>query len=350
MGNAMDGDAGGLSGDTEEAEMFDAAVSGESVSDSPDSQADQTPGPTSSGPARDPATGRFAAKDGEIPEPMSDVETAIPEGDAATDDGVVDTGEEAGKAETDAARSQGQVPSWRLAEETTRRREAEAAAVQLAETVNALQAHMQQMAASPPDVEADAADPGDPETTSNEVGPEQPDVMSNMQAEVQGGIRAMRLENALGRAQDRHGNDAFHEAYMAFANAAAAGDAASYMRVMNAPDPGEAVMQWHSEQRLLHETGGDPSAYRQRVAGELKADPAFRQEVLDALRAEALGAEALGAENQGRGNQGQAPNTITQVPPSLSTLPGGGGSPHTGRAEGAYDEEALFKEALGRRA
>lgn len=372
-----------------EAEMFDAAVAGETP-DSGESGEDRgseplAPEPSEpefSGRARDPATGKFVsgvqpgdepgslgASSDTSPEEMSDVDSAIPDGNAQTEDVERMHGASA------------QVPSWRLAEETTRRREAEAAAVQLAETVNALQAQaqfaqQQQMHASSlhasslpelgqvaPSVSAEgSAGPFDAsggpsgEAARDQIAGDQVahddvtrDQVTNeiasdeVSSQIAHGLQTMRLENAMARAQDRYGDETFGEAYLHLMNSAQSGDAASYARVMNAPDPGEAIMQWHNERRLLQETGGDPNAYRQRIAGELRSDPAFRQEVLAALRNEAQG---NGQSPAHHGTHTTAPNTLTQVPPSLSTLPGGGGSPHSG-SDGAYDEEALFKQAIG---
>ena len=45
-------------------------------------------------------------------------------------------------------------------------------------------------------------------------------------------------------------------------------NAALYFAVMNAPSPGEALVQWYGQQRRNAEVGDDLDAYKQRVIDE----------------------------------------------------------------------------------
>ena len=71
-------------------------------------------------------------------------------------------------------------------------------------------------------------------------------------------------------------------------------------------------MRWHGEQQILREAGGDPSAYKQRVAKEIMSDPEFRKQIIQEMRGEAE-----------RGDGGR-PRTSTRLPKSLNGASGGG--------------------------
>lgn len=92
-------------------------------------------------------------------------------------------------------------------------------------------------------------------------------------------------------------------------------DQVTVRRIYASPNPGQALIEWHNRNEALREVGSDPSAYKAKVREEaiasLKADPDFRKQLLADLRAEAT------AGNNGR------PNTITNLPPSLSRNGGG---------------------------
>lgn len=65
-------------------------------------------------------------------------------------------------------------------------------------------------------------------------------------------------------------------------------------RIVAAPNPGKALLDWHRNREALRETGGDIAAYRERVSKEaresLAKDPEFRKQLLEEMRAEAGGA------------------------------------------------------------
>ena len=73
----------------------------------------------------------------------------------------------------------------------------------------------------------------------------------------------------------RHG-PAFDQAWQHFHETCQGGrDPVTYFRVMNSRSPGEEMVRWFQERSVMHETGGDLNAFRQRVAQELLQDPNF---------------------------------------------------------------------------
>ena len=177
-----------------------------------------------------------------------------------------------------------QVPSWRLAEELNRRREAETENAQLRDTVRNLQIQMQVMQRG-----GVPQQPGMPQHGQPQQQPQldpwgDPDGFSRqVQGQVQGVKAELRLENSLARANDRHGGEKFQAAFAAFHDATQAGDRASYMRVMNSPDPGEAMVAWHQERQTMTEIGeGGIEAFKQKIRDELIKDPEVHKAILEA--------------------------------------------------------------------
>ncbi|MEP9368663.1 hypothetical protein [Xanthobacter sp. VNH20] len=73
-------------------------------------------------------------------------------------------------------------------------------------------------------------------------------------------------------------------------------------RIVSAPNPGKALLDWHRNREALRETGGDVVAYRERISKEaresLAKDPEFRRQLLEEMRAEAGAARALSNPTQ----------------------------------------------------
>jgi hypothetical protein len=86
-------------------------------------------------------------------------------------------------------------------------------------------------------------------------------------------------------------------------------------RVINAPNPGRALMNWQRQQATLQRVGSDPAKFEQDIrtaeAERLKADPEFRKQLLAELKAEAT-----------QGDNGR-PRNVTRFPKSLSEASGG---------------------------
>lgn len=151
-------------------------------------------------------------------------------------------------------------------------------------------------------------------------------------------VQAVRLENNLQLAHYKYG-DEFTAAYDAVMKTKASGDLRTIEAIKSAVNPGEALVQWHRQQRALTEFGTDPDAYRQKVRDELMKDPEFRAQIVAALKAEATGQQPTSAAPaQSR------PNNIVKRPPSLSHVPGGQ-SAHAGGRSASGDD--WLSEAMG---
>jgi hypothetical protein len=85
-------------------------------------------------------------------------------------------------------------------------------------------------------------------------------------------------------------------------------------RLIDAPNPGEAVVTWHKRNEALREVGDDPTAYKAKIAEDtrkaLMADPEFRKQLVAELRGEAM-----------TGDNGR-PRTTVKLPASLNRAGG----------------------------
>jgi hypothetical protein len=106
-------------------------------------------------------------------------------------------------------------------------------------------------------------------------------------------------------------------------------------RVINAPNPGRALMNWQRQQATLARVGSDPAKFEESIRNEtreaLMKDPEFRKQLLADLRSEAATAD------NGR------PRNVTRFPKSLSDAAGGQSA--QSRDPSAYDdsEEGVFE-------
>lgn len=136
-------------------------------------------------------------------------------------------------------------------------------------------------------------------------------------AAMQQQMREDRINASMESAKGRHG-EAFDKAFAALKAVAQTGSPdgrALAQRLTSSPNPGEAVVSWHKRQETLREVGDDPTAYKAKIAEDtrkaLMADPVFRKELLDGLRAEAM-----------TGDDGRT-RTTTRLPASLNRAAGG---------------------------
>jgi hypothetical protein len=192
--------------------------------------------------------------------------------------------------ETDA-----RVPSWRLAEESSRRREAEQNLAAVQNEIRQMQMQLAQM--RQPQAQAEPVDPfADPQGFAQSI-----------QGSFEAKLKEMQLQQSLQFARFAH-KDVFDEAYSAFVDHAhKTRDQATYQRVMSSSDPGEALVSWFKERQTLNELGGtDVNAWLEKKREEWLKDPATQAKVIEAFKA----------------TQGAAqPNSsITQIPPSLSKV------------------------------
>lgn len=212
------------------------------------------------------------------------------------------------------------IPSWRLREETQRRREAEerlaAASAQLQQFLN--QARQQQQR--------------QPEPLPDLI--EHPDQYAEvLRNQLRNEFEQRDIARSLHRA-DRQYGEAFRKAYEAFNAPEHANDEYLLQRVRNSYDPGEAILAWHQEREILREIGPDPVRYRTKLEAEaqdkLLNDPAFRKKAMDHWRSEAT----------------QKPSSVTSLP-NLARAPGSASGP---RDDWPTTDAEIFAEVTRRRA
>jgi hypothetical protein len=186
------------------------------------------------------------------------------------------------------------VPSWRLKEESDRRREAESGLAELRAEMRQMQMAMMQQRQPPPEAQAPEVDIfADPQG-----------FVQQLQGNFDQRLRTLQLENSLRFAHYAHG-DKFNEAYQAFSeHVGQTRDQATYQRVMAAPDPGEALVKWFNDQQLHKQLGGtDLNSFLEKQREEWLKDPAVQARVIEAFKAT---------------QQATQPNSLTNIPPSLS--------------------------------
>jgi hypothetical protein len=250
--------------------------------------------------------GRFAPKAPEAPEPVVQeaapqpaVETAVPEGKPDV-----------------------HVPSWRLAEEAQRRREAEQQLAEMRAEMRSIQQHqLMQQRAMPQQAPQEPVDPfADPQGFA-----------SSIQQGFEGKLKELQLQHSLQFARFAH-KETFDQAYESFVDYAhKTRDQATYQRVMQSSDPGEALVQWFKEKQLHQELGGsDLNSFLAKRQEEWLKDPAVQAKVIEAFKA-----------TQGNSQ----PGNITNLPPSLSKATSAAPS-HNENND--WSQESIFRHAMKR--
>lgn len=108
--------------------------------------------------------------------------------------------------------------------------------------------------------------------------PNVPDVFADQEAytrhleqTVNSRVAQTALNFDLKLAEVKH-RDTFGKAWDAFVGSVGTGqNPALYHQVMNAPSPGEAIVEWFKGEELKREVGADPASYRQRLEEEIRA-------------------------------------------------------------------------------
>ncbi len=261
------------------------------VTPEPVVEATPTPEPTPEPPApvettggrlKDPVSGKFVAKT-----PSEPPRTSPPEEPPAPP-------VEPQPTEEAEVSMPAQVPSWRLAEEAQRRRDAEAQQQELTQQLRQMQMQMAQMQERFQQPQEPIDPIADPEGYQR-----------NVQAAWQREMANLRLENSLERAQDKYG-ETFDSAYAAFVEQVhpqGGADQATYLRVMRTPNPGRAMVQWYQERENLAKVGNDPEAWLKAELDKRMSDPAFQAQVIQRVQ---------------NGAAPSSPTTQVQLPPSLS--------------------------------
>jgi hypothetical protein len=267
--------------------------------------AEATEAPTEAKPdrARD-EQGRFAPKAPEASEPV--VQETAPQP-------TVETPAPEGKPDV-------HVPSWRLAEEAQRRREAEQ---QLAEMRAEMRAIQQMQLAQQRQQTAPQQEPVDPFADPQGFA-------QSIQSGFEGRLKELQLQHSLQFARFAH-KEVFDKAYEEFVDYAhKTRDQATYQRVMQSSDPGEALVSWYKDQQLHKELGGsDLNSFLAKQREEWLKDPAVQAQVIEAFKA----------------TQQSQPSNLTNLPPSLSRV--ASASPnHNENSD--WSQESIFKHAMKR--
>ena len=132
-------------------------------------------------------------------------------------------------------------------------------------------------------------------------------------------------------AREQHG-DAFAKAYSELTQIGQAevnqvGRSATVASILNAPNPGRALMNWHKQQATAREVGNDPNAWLEKQIEARLNDPEFQAKFLERVR----------------GTARQNGATQTRLPPSLNGQTGG--SQHAGNGDPELynnTEESVF--------
>ncbi len=103
-------------------------------------------------------------------------------------------------------------------------------------------------------------------------------------------------------------------------------------QMRSSDDPVAAAMNWYQRDKLLKETGGDLSAYKNKLLDEALKDPAFVAKAIESARTKA-------------GQGGTAP--IVQLPPSLNKTPASG--PSHVPDDGDMSDRGIFRHAMSSR-
>lgn len=196
---------------------------------------------------------------------------------------VVETEEAPPARSADAERGTGMVPSSRLREEAEARRKAE-------EALSARERAFQDELAA---LRRDMSLLRQPVQTQRQEPPKVPDLIEDPEGyrnyvltETQRQYRKARIDETFEDARDNN-PQAFDEAWAAVQEA----PQSVKDQVINAANPGKALMRWHGQQKALAVVGTDVEGYRRKVEEETRAklagDPEFRKTIMEAMRAEA---------------------------------------------------------------
>jgi hypothetical protein len=214
---------------------------------------------------------------------------------------------------------QGFVPSGRLREVSERATNAERELARAQAQLEIFQRHQPQPALQPPKVPTDIFENPD-EAIRERIAPQFQE------------INQVILSLAKDNAELRFTPEKVSAAEQAFIQATQARtlDVADYNRVVNSPNRYAAAVQWHQQQQVMKEVGGDPEVYKSRILDEAMKDPAFQAKVIEAARANASG--------QQPGKTG----TVVQLPPSINRS-ASAASPH--ETGGDLSDSSLYSFA-----
>jgi hypothetical protein len=303
---------------------------GETEQEIADSAFDEPPDENDGDNSLEQIDGEDVLDDDDLGEEDSTEESDEAEGEEGDEEGDQEQDRPAGQDDRGQDRAQDRrgVPPGRLREESEARRAAEAERDAERARVRELDARLRAIE------QGNRPKPQEPEKPDIFA---DPDAWARQQrAEITQALTERHVNASLGEAAEEHG-EAFGQAFRAVTSLNPQDPAARAIvqSIWDAPNPGRALMRWHSQQTLLREIGSDPNAYRAKVREELLSDPEFRKELLNGMRSDAM-----------RGDGGR-PRTRTALPPSLNSS--SGGTSHRGRdtaRTSRSEEQEIFDSAF----
>lgn len=154
-------------------------------------------------------------------------------------------------------------------------------------------------------------------------------------------VQNQRVESSMAIAHAFH-KDTFEKAFDAMKglNPNNPDDLAAGRRIVNSPNPGEALVGWYKDRTARAVVGNDIEAYNERIRTEtreaLMKDPEFKKQLIAELRGDAA-----------RGDDGK-PRTITRVPRSLNGAAGSNLGLNRGDPHGSDDSDQGIAESAWR--
>lgn len=228
------------------------------------------------------------------------------------------------------------VPSWRLREVSEARQAAERRAEENGRQLFAMQGQFEALQRQLAELQKPKPEPVDFFQNPDAALQQRLDPLEQRFAGLQTQF-TLRMSRAMAVAE--HGKAAVDELDKAVEQAMASGHPempllAAQMRASD--DPVRVAMQWHQRTKLQQETGGDLTAYRQKILDEAFKDPAFLAKAVEAARTQA-------GQNNARPN--------VQIPPSLSRASGSGANDAGALTDADMSDASLYKFATapGRR-
>jgi len=224
------------------------------------------------------------------------------------------------------AQQDGNIPSFRLREESEARRRAEQELSELRAQIAAFKVSQQQQ--QPPQKKLDIFD--DP---SAFVRQEMQPVLEQLRAEHRLNLERQSTENA----QRFYGHETVDNAYNTMAMGMRNSDPqawAVYHSAMGSHDPFGVITRWFVDRQTLNTIGGDLEAYKKSILEQAMRDPEYQRQVFSAARG--------GAVTQINRPVQQVSQSTTSLPPSLSEIGAAGGDELIQDAS----DEALFRAAV----
>lgn len=138
------------------------------------------------------------------------------------------------------------------------------------------------------------------------------DLRRDIRAEVTQDFSTRLVNSSMAAAHTTHG-ETFEKAYAAVQSLDPKDPTAraEMQSVWNAPNPGEALIDWFGRRETLREVGRDPNAWLEKKLAERLADPEF------------LSTAVTKAREIANGQGGKPANNITRLPKSLNSASGG---------------------------